>query len=246
MIGACAAFVLVLACCIGGAHAQTVPSISLTLEGGAGSGQLVPAMKILLGLTILSLAPALLISMTSFTRIVIVLSFLRQAVGSQNVPPTQIIIALSLMLTFVVMAPIAVRVNEDAIVPYTEKRIDESQAWQAARAPISAFLLKQTREADLSLFYEVSNTPVPKTNSDVDFHLLLPAFLVSELRTGFEMGFLLFLPFALVDLIVASILTSMGMMMLPPTTLSTPLKLLLFVSVDGWALLSRSLVASFQ
>lgn len=227
------------------AHAQAVPRIALTLEGGEGPDQLVPALKILLGLTILSLAPAILISMTSFTRIVVVLSFLRQAVGSQNVPPTQVILALSLMLTFVVMAPVATRVHQDSIVPYSEKRIDESQAWEAARLPVSEFLLKQTREDDLRLFYEVSHTAVPASEAEVAFHLLVPAFLVSELRTGFEMGFLLFLPFALIDLIVASLLTSMGMMMLPPTTLSTPLKLLLFVSVDGWALLSRSLVASF-
>lgn len=246
MIKAFIASALALAGFVGRAHAQAAPSISLTLDGGAGADQLVPAMKILLSLTILSLAPALLISMTSFTRIVVVLSFLRQAVGSQNVPPTQVVIALALMLTFVVMAPIATHVYDEAIVPYSEKRIDENQAWQAARVPISAFLLRQTREEDLRMFYEVSQTSVPSSEADVAFHLLLPSFLVSELRTGFEMGFLLFLPFALIDLIVASILTSMGMMMLPPTTLSTPLKLLLFVSVDGWALLSRSLVASFQ
>jgi flagellar biosynthesis protein FliP len=225
---------------------QTTPSISVSIGTGSGPEQLVPSLKVLGLLTILTLAPALLISMTSFTRIVVVLSFVRQAVGTQNVPPTQVMLALSLLLTLVVMAPVGARVNEAAIVPYTEKRIDEAAAWQAARAPISEFLLAQTREDDLALFYELSKTKLPSSSEDVAIHLLVPAFMISELRTGFEMGFLLFLPFALIDLVVASLLTAMGMMMLPPTTLSTPLKLLLFVAVDGWALLTRSLVASFS
>lgn len=236
-------FVLACACT---AFAQQTPSVSISLGAGTGPEQLVPSLKVLGLLTVLTLAPALLISMTSFTRIVVVLSFVRQAVGSQNVPPTQIILSLSLLLTFVVMAPVATRVNQDAIVPYTEKRIDEAAAWDAARVPISQFLLAQTREDDLKLFYELAKAKLPSTPSEVGMHLLVPAFMISELRTGFEMGFLLFLPFALIDLVVASLLTSMGMMMLPPTTLSTPLKLLLFVAVDGWALLTRSLVASFS
>jgi flagellar biosynthetic protein FliP len=226
--------------------AQQVPNISLSVGGGTGPDQLVPSLKILVMLTVLSLAPAVLISMTSFTRIVVVLSFARQAMGTQSVPPTQIMISLALLLTFVVMAPIGIKVNQAAIVPYTEKRIDEVQAYEAAKGPVSEFLLAQTREDDLRLFYELSRTKLPSQPSDVELHLLVPAFMISELRTGFEMGFLLFLPFALIDLVVASVLTAMGMMMLPPTTLSTPLKLLLFVAVDGWALLTRSLVASFQ
>lgn len=226
--------------------AQQTPSISLTVGAGSGPEQLVPSLKVLAMLTVLSLAPALLISMTSFTRIVVVLSFARQAMGTQSVPPTQVMVSLALMLTFVVMAPVGVRVNEAAIAPYSEKKIDEVQAWDAARVPISEFLLAQTREDDLRLFYEMSKSKLPSQPSEVSIHLLVPAFMISELRTGFEMGFLLFLPFALIDLVVASVLTAMGMMMLPPTTLSTPLKLLLFVAVDGWALLTRSLVASFQ
>ncbi len=226
--------------------ASATPSVSISVGMGAGAEQLVPSLKVLALLTVLTLAPALLISMTSFTRIVVVLSFVRQAVGTQNVPPTQVLLALSLLLTFVVMAPVGARVHADAIVPYSEKRIDEAAAWQAARVPISEFLLAQTREDDLKLFYELSKAKLPSTPDDVSIHLLVPAFMISELRTGFEMGFLLFLPFALIDLVVASLLTAMGMMMLPPTTLSTPLKLLLFVAVDGWALLTRSLVASFS
>jgi flagellar biosynthetic protein FliP len=205
----------------------------------------VPALKILLLLTLLSLAPAILISMTSFTRIVVVLSFAKQAVGAQNVPPTQIVMGLALMLTMVVMAPVATRVHQEAVIPYSAKQLDEAAAWDAARRPISEFLLKQTREADLKLFYDLTKTAPPTSAEDVSLHLAVPAFMISELRTGFEMGFLLFLPFALIDLIVASLLTAMGMMMLPPTTLSMPLKLLLFVAVDGWSLLTRSLVASF-
>jgi flagellar biosynthesis protein FliP len=225
---------------------QQAPSIALTVGAGSSPEQLVPTLKVLALLTVLTLAPAVLISMTSFTRIVVVLSFVRQAVGTQNVPPTQVMMSLALLLTFVVMAPIGAKVNEVAIVPYSEKRIDETAAWEAARVPISEFLLAQTREDDLKLFYEMSRTKLPAKPSEVAIHLLVPAFMISELRTGFEMGFLLFLPFALIDLVVASLLTAMGMMMLPPTTLSTPLKLLLFVAVDGWALLTRSLVASFS
>ncbi|MET0283829.1 MAG: flagellar type III secretion system pore protein FliP [Polyangiales bacterium] len=241
-----AGFLLALLAPVSQVAAQQVPSIALTVGGGSSPEQLVPSLKILAMLTVLTLAPAVLISMTSFTRIVVVLSFARQAMGTQSVPPTQIMISLALLLTFVVMAPLGIKVNQAAIVPYSEKRIDEVQAWEAAKQPISEFLLAQTREDDLRLFYELSKTKLPGQASDVAIHLLVPAFMISELRTGFEMGFLLFLPFALIDLVVASVLTAMGMMMLPPTTLSTPLKLLLFVAVDGWAMLTRSLVASFQ
>lgn len=228
-----------------GAVAQSMPGISVTLAPGQGPEQVVTGMKLLFLFTILSLAPGILISMTSFTRIVVVLSFVRQAVGSQNVPPTQIILALSLILTFVVMAPIAAKINDEAIAPYAAQQIDDATALDRSRVLISGFLIKQTREPDLKLFYELTQTPEPASQDEVKLHLLVPAFMISELRTGFEMGFLLFLPFVLIDLIVASVLTSMGMVMLPPTMLSTPVKLLLFVVVDGWALLTRSIVASF-
>lgn len=222
------------------------PQMTLTLGGVEGPKQVVPALKILLGLTLLSLAPAILISMTSFTRTIIVLSFVKQALGTQNAPPSQVVVALSLLLTFVVMAPVAKRVDEQALAPYAAEQIDEGTAFEAARLVVSEFMLRQTREADLRLFHELARVAPPARPQDVALHLLVPAFLISELRTGFEMGFLLFLPFVMIDVIVASILTSMGMVMLPPTMLSTPLKLLLFVAVDGWALLSRSIVASFS
>jgi flagellar biosynthetic protein FliP len=222
-----------------------MPQLTLSLADVQGPEQVVPALKILLMFTILSIAPAILISMTSFTRIVIVLSFLRQALGSQNVPPMQVIMALSLLLTGVVMTPVAQRLDVEAFEPYQQKELNEKQAFERAATVARDFLVPQTREADLRLFYELNRTPLPKTQAEVGLHLLVPAFMISELRTAFEMGFLIFLPFVLIDLIVASILTAMGMVMLPPTMLATPLKLLLFVVVDGWSLLSRSLVASF-
>jgi flagellar biosynthetic protein FliP len=222
-----------------------IPEVSLHIGAARGPRQVVPALKILLLFTILSLAPAILVTMTSFTRTVVVLSFVKQALGTQNAPPTQVVVSLALLLTFVVMAPVAARVDERALSPYLAEQIDEATAFERARLVLSDFMLAQTREEDLRLFYDVTHTPAPATRADVALHLLVPAFVVSELRTGFEMGFLLFLPFVLVDMIVASILTSMGMVMLPPTMLSTPLKLLLFVAVDGWALLVRSIVASF-
>ena len=222
-----------------------MPQITLSLADVQGPEQVVPALKILLLFTILSIAPAILNSMTSFTRIVIVFSFLRQALGSQNVPPIQVIMALSLLLTGVVMTPVAQRIDTEAFEPYVQKQLDEKQAFERAALVARDFLVPQTREADLRLFYELNHTQLPKTQAEVGLHLLVPAFMISELRTAFEMGFLIFLPFVLIDLIVASILTAMGMVMLPPTMLATPLKLLLFVVVDGWSLLSRSLVASF-
>jgi flagellar biosynthetic protein FliP len=223
----------------------TVPQITLNFAEAHGPEQVVPALKILLLLTVLSVAPAILISMTSFTRIVIVMSFVRQALGSQNVPPMQVLMALSFLLTCVVMAPVAQKIDTRAFEPYTQKQMSETQAFQETTLVLRDFLVPQTREADLRLFYELSKTPLPKTRPEVAMHLLVPAFMISELRTSFEMGFLIFLPFVLIDLVVASILTAMGMVMLPPTMLATPLKLLLFVVVDGWSLLSRSLVASF-
>jgi len=223
-----------------------MPQLTLSLADVQGPEQVVPALKILMMFTILSIAPAILISMTAFTRIVIVLSFLRQALGSQNVPPIQVVMALSLLLTGVVMTPVAQRLDAEALEPYIQKDLNEKQAFERAAQVARDFLVPQTREADLRLFYELNRTDLPKTQQEVGLHLLVPAFMISELRTGFEMGFLIFLPFVLIDLIVASILTAMGMVMLPPTMLATPLKLLLFVVVDGWSLMSRSLVASFN
>ena len=221
------------------------PEVTIRLPNAEQPEQLVPALKVLLLLTVLSISPAILVSMTSFTRIVIVLTFVRQALGTQSAPPMQVILSLSLMLTAVVMTPVALRINETVLDPYVEERIDETEMYSRASNIVSTWLLQQTREDDLTLLYDLSNESLPQDAADVALHLLVPAFMISELRTGFEMGFLLFLPFVLIDLITATVLTSMGMMMLPPTMVSTPAKLLLFVVVDGWALLTRSLVASF-
>lgn len=223
-----------------------MPTVSVSMADAQGPEQVVPALKILGLLTVLSLAPAILISVTSFTRVIIVLSFARQALGAQNVPPTQVVTSLALMMTAVVMAPIASKVNTVAYEPYMQKQIAEAQAFEETRVVISDFLLSQTRQDDLQLFYDLSKAELPNEPSDVALHLLIPAFMISELRTGFEMGFLLFLPFVMVDLIVASLLTAMGMVMLPPTMISTPLKILLFVLVDGWALITKSIVGSFS
>jgi flagellar biosynthetic protein FliP len=226
------------------ALALPAPTIQIGL-GEAEGASWAPAVKMLGLLTLLALAPAVVLCTTSFTRILVVLSFLRQAIGTHSAPPGQVVVLLSLMLTGVVMAPIAARVDEQAIRPYLEGRMQEEEALEAAKAPIREFLLRQTRENDLELFYRMTRSPAPETPVDVAMHLLVPAFLISELRTAFEMGFLLFLPFVLIEIVVASVLSSMGMVMLPPTIVSMPLKLLLFVAVDGWSLLARSLVASF-
>jgi flagellar biosynthesis protein FliP len=225
--------------------ASSGPSITLSMPDTNDRQQMSTSLRILLMMTVLSLVPGILISMTSFTRIVIVLTFVRQAIGTQSTPPTQVILALALMLTGVVMAPVLSRIHDQALGPYLDEQIDDSEAYLRASGEIRGFLLRQTREQDLLMFYDLSHTERPSEASGVSLHLLVPAFLVSELRTGFEMGFLLFLPFVLVDLICASVLTAMGMMMMPPTMISTPIKILLFVLVDGWALLVRSLVASF-
>lgn len=227
--------------------AEAQPSIDISIGGESeGPEQVVGTLKILGLLTILAVAPAILISMTSFTRIVVVLSFVRQAIGTQNVPPMQVILALSLLLTAVVMTPVAKAIDEQAFSPYVAETIDEEEMFSRSQDIVRTFLIGQTREADLRQFFDMTSTPLPQSEADVPMTLLVPAFLISELRTGFEMGFLLFLPFVLIDLIVAAILTAMGMVMLPPTMVSTPMKLLLFVVVDGWALLTQSLVASFS
>jgi flagellar biosynthetic protein FliP len=221
------------------------PSITISMPSEGDHGGRSAGLRMLVLLTVLAVAPGILISVTSFTRIVVVLSFVRQAIGAQGAPPTQVLLALSLLLTGVVMAPVVTRVNESALTPYVEQEIDQDVAWERASGEIRTFLLRQTREDDLVLFYDVSHEPHPTAAADVSLHLLVPAFMISELRTAFEMGFLVFLPFVLIDLLAGSILSAMGMVMMPPTMISTPLKLLLFVAVDGWSLLVRSLVASF-
>ncbi|AVX31176.1 flagellar type III secretion system pore protein FliP [Carboxydocella sp. ULO1] len=223
-----------------------IPGIKLGVETTGQNGDLSSSLQILLVLTILSLAPALLILMTSFTRIVVVLGFLRQALATQQMPPNQVIIGLALFLTFFTMAPTFNQVNKNALQPYFAGKITQQEALTKAIDPIREFMLKQTREKDLALFIRLHKLEKPRTYRDIPTYVIIPAFVISELKTAFEMGFLLFIPFIVIDMIVASALMSMGMMMLPPMMISLPFKLLLFVLVDGWDLVVQSLILSFR
>ena len=203
------------------------------------------AIKILFAMTVLTIAPSLILLMTSFTRIVIVLSFVRTALSLQGTPANQIIIGLSLFMTFFIMAPVWERVNTNALKPYQANEISSDTAMERATVPIRQFLLKQARAKDVELFVALAKLP-PTPPDQLPLRVVVPGFIVSELRTSFQMGFLLFVPFILIDLVVATVLMSMGMMMMPPMTISLPLKLLLFVLVDGWSLVVRSLIQSFS
>lgn len=222
-----------------------IPTIKVGIEESKNPGEVSVLIQILFLLTILSLAPAILIMMTSFTRLVVVFSFLRSALGIHQMPPNQILIGLSLFLTFFIMTPVWQNVKENALTPYMEKKISQEKALEEAMKPVRQFMLKQTREKDLALFINIAKTPKPKTREEVSTTVLLPAFMISELKTAFQMGFILFLPFLVIDMVVSSVLLSMGMMMLPPVMISLPFKILLFVLVDGWNLLVGSLVRSF-
>lgn len=236
--------ILVLGLILSGCSAA--PGVSLTVEGQSPEPkQVTSGVQLLVLMTVLSLAPAILILATSFTRIVIVLSMLRSAIGTQAVPPNQVIIGLSLLLTFFIMAPVYKQVDKTAIQPFLAEQIDQKTAMKQAEKPIREFMFGQTREKDIQLFLDLGNEPQPATLDDIPTLTLFPAFVISELRTAFTMGFVIYLPFLVIDLVVSSILLSMGMMMLPPSLVSLPFKLLLFVMVDGWYLIVRSLVLSF-
>ncbi len=205
-----------------------------------------PVIDIFLIISFLSFLPAMLIMFTSFTRIVVVLSFLRQAIGAQQVPPNAVLIGLAVFLTFFIMSPVVDVVTKDAIGPYLDKKISFKQAFTVAEPPVKGFMLKQTRQKDIALFLNISKTPVPSSPAELPMRVVVPAFAISELKTAFEIGFLIYLPFLIIDVVVSSILLSMGMMMLPPVLVSLPFKLLLFVLVDGWNLVVGSIVRSFQ
>ncbi len=205
-----------------------------------------PLIEVFLIISFLSFLPAVLIMFTSFTRIVVVLGFLRHAFGGQNTPPTPVIIGLSLFLTFFVMSPTINVINEKAITPYIAEEVSFGEAVEEAVTPLKAFMLRQTRQKDIALFVGLAKKELPETPEELEMSVLVPAFAISELKTAFEIGFLLFLPFLVVDMVVASILLSMGMMMLPPVMISLPFKLLLFVLVDGWNLIVGSMMGSFQ
>ncbi len=211
-------------------------------SGGSSSS----AVRITLMLTLLAVAPMILLLMTSFVRLIIAFHFLRQAMGTPQVPPNQVMIGLALFLTFFVMSPTIQQIHEQAWTPYDNGDLDAIESVQAAAEPLRDFMLRNTREADLKRFIGMARMERPATPDDVPLRVLVPAFVISELRTGFEIGFLLFLPFLVVDLVVASVLLSMGMMMLPPAMVSLPFKIMLFVLVDGWSLIAGSLVAGFH
>jgi flagellar biosynthetic protein FliP len=218
--------------------------VSITIGNGTEQSNVSSAIQILFVMTLLTLAPSIMMLMTSFTRLVIVLGFVRSALGVQGAPSNQIIIGLSLFLTIFIMSPIATRINSDALQPYMAKQIGTQVALDRASAPLRQFMLKQTRLSELDFFLGISGAGPTKVE-DVPMRVAVPAFVVSELRTAFQMGFLVFVPFLIIDFLVASTLMSMGMMMMPPTMISLPFKLLLFVLVDGWHLVIRSLVESF-
>ncbi|MEO2076757.1 MAG: flagellar type III secretion system pore protein FliP [Bacillus sp. (in: firmicutes)] len=203
------------------------------------------SIKIMILLTILSVAPAILLLMTSFTRIVIVLSFVRTSLGTQQMPPNQVIIGLSLFLTMFIMGPVFSDINEHAYKPFMDGKITQEQAFKTASQPIKEFMAKHTREKDLQLFLDYSKQKKPESLQDIPLHVLIPAYSISELKTAFQMGFMIFLPFLIIDMIVSSILMAMGMMMLPPVLISLPFKILLFILVDGWHLIVKSLLISF-
>jgi flagellar biosynthetic protein FliP len=230
------------------ALAQTIALPKLTLEAAeARSPQEVStAVQVLIALTVLSVAPAILLMVTSFTRIVIVLSLLRQAIGVQQLPPNQVIIGLSLFLTIFVMAPVGQEMHRVAVQPYFDKKVSQGEAFTRALDPLRAFMLRQTRQADLALMIQLGRITQPSTPADLPTHVLIPAYALSEVKTAFQMGFVLFLPFLVIDLVVASVLMSMGMMMLPPVMISLPFKLLLFVLADGWNLVVRALVTGYR
>lgn len=222
------------------------PLFSINIAGNnSQDDDLAPALRAVGILTLLTLAPAVLLLMSAFTRILIVLSFLRQALGSPTMPPNQVLVGIALFLTYFVMAPTTTKLYDDAIHPYMEKQISATEAMSRAEVPVKKFMLSQTRKEDLQLFFSLSKTPAPKTQQELSLRILLPAFVISELKSAFQIGFLVYLPFIIIDMIVSSVLMAMGMMMLPPTVVSLPLKLILFVLIDGWNLLAGSLVKSF-
>ncbi len=217
----------------------------LSLELDSSEGGYVNAIKVAILLSALTLAPSFLLAATSFTRIIIVLSLLRQAVGVVQLPPTRVLVGIALFLTLFTMAPVFSEIDEVALQPYEEGKLDEMTALKAAGGPLRTFMLRQTREEDLALFLRVSGAPKPRNAADLAITTVIPSFMLSELKAAFQMGALLFLPFLVIDMVVASILMSMGMMMLPPMTISLPLKLMVFVLVDGWGLVIRALAESF-
>lgn len=231
-----------------GAQAADIrlPGVDVTLSGGGERQQVATAVKIILGLTVLSLAPALLLAVTSFTRIIIVLSMLRHALGMQDTPPNTVLVTLALFLTLFTMMPVFQQVNDTAFQPYMAGKLAPDKAMEKTMEPLRQFMIRQTREQDLALMLEISGQPAPQTVEQVSSVHLIPAFMLSELKSAFQIGFVIFLPFLLIDLVVSSVLMAMGMFMVPPVMIALPVKILMFVLIDGWNLVVRSIVGSLH
>ncbi len=223
-----------------------IPSFEINVGEAENPAEVATSLQILLLLTILSLAPAILIMLTSFTRIVIVLGFLRRAIATQTTPPNQVIIGLALFLTLFTMRTVVADINENALQPYMNQEINQVEALDNAMKPIREFMFRQTREKDLTMFMEIAEEGPYDELDDISNTVLIPSFIISEMKTAFQIGFVLFLPFIVLDMVIASTLLSMGMMMLPPAMISLPFKILLFIMVDGWNVIIRSLVTSFR
>lgn len=249
--GVAAALALGLLFLAAGAYGQEEPArtgaadLFRSIEQAAQPGQVSTTLLVFLLVTVLSLAPAILVMTTAFTRIIVVLGFLRQAMATQQTPPNQVLIGLALFLTFFIMAPTYQRVYDDALQPYMRQEITQSEAVDAALDPIREFMFRQTDPRDLALFIRIAKLERPRVPADVPTHVLIPAFAISELRTAFVMGFKIYIPFLIIDMVVASTLMSMGMLMLPPVFVSLPFKIIMFVLADGWGLLAGGLVRSF-
>ena len=222
-----------------------IPNIDLKIQQTDNPEEVVDSIKLLVLLTTLSFVPAILLMMTSFTRVIIVLSFIRNAIGTQQIPPNQVLIGLALFLTLFIMTPVYNDVNQQAITPYLNDEINQEQAIEKATKPVKKFLLKHIRDKDLALFVKAAKVDKPQNENELPLTVVIPAFVISELKTAFQMGFLIYIPFLVIDMVVASTLMSMGMFMLPPIMISLPFKVLLFVMVDGWHLIIKSLLESF-
>lgn len=223
-----------------------IPKVNISVDNASSPKEYVDNIKLLILLTVLTLLPSIIMMMTSFVRIIVVFGFLRGAIGTQQSPPNQVLVGLALMLTLFIMTPVYNKINTSAIQPYLQNKVTQEQAIEEGAKPLREFMLKQTRKKDLKLFREVSKLSDSVADKDVPLYIVIPSFVISELKTAFEIGFLLYIPFMIIDLVVASVLMSMGMFMLPPVSISLPFKLLLFVMVDGWYLLIKSLIMSFS
>ncbi|APO45201.1 MULTISPECIES: flagellar type III secretion system pore protein FliP [Paenibacillus] len=244
-----------LACCLLGlislasvtvAFAEPIPNIDIQIGNGDGGTPSTSSLSIILLITVLSIAPAMLVLMTSFTRIVIVLGFIRTSLGTQQMPPNQVLVGLALFLTLFIMSPTLSSINQVALQPYLQGELTQTEALEKAADPMKKFMFSHTREKDLLLFMKYNQTEQPKTYQDIPITVMVPAYVISELKTAFQMGFMIFIPFLVIDIVVASTLMAMGMMMLPPVMISLPFKILLFVLVDGWYLVVKSLLLSFN